>query len=135
LNMSRILFYFAGVFVGVLVAIALMIGVELFSSVVHPLPADFGGTMAEMCEHVAQYPQWVLAVVTIVWPMAAFASTWTANRIGGRAAGLTIGMLLTIGLVFNIAKLPYVVWFKIAIVPLVVTAIALALRPRSTNRI
>ena len=132
--MSRILFYVVGVFVGMIVAIALMIGVELFSSVVHPVPTDFGGTMAAMCEHVAQYPQWVLAVVTSVWPMAAFASTWTANRIGGRAAGLSIGLMLTVGLLFNITKLPYVVWFKIAIVTSVVAAISLALRPPSSNR-
>ena len=132
--MSRILSYLAGLLVGMIVAIALMLGVELFGSVVHPLPTDFGGTMAAICEHVAQYPQWVLAVVTIVWPMAAFASTWTANRIGGRAARLTIGLMLTLGLLFNITKLPYVVWFKTAIVPLVVAAIALALRPSSSNR-
>jgi hypothetical protein len=45
--------------VGLIVAIALTIGLELFSSAVHSLPKDFGGTKAEMCEHVAQYPPWV----------------------------------------------------------------------------
>ena len=52
--MSRFLFYFTGLLAGLIMAIALVIGVELFSSVVHPLPKDFGGTMAERCEHVAQ---------------------------------------------------------------------------------
>lgn len=65
--------------------------------------------------------------------VTAFASTWTANRIGGRASGLTIGLMLTLGLLFNLTKLPYVVWFKIAIVPSVVAAIVLALRPPTSN--
>ena len=41
---------------GMLVAFVLVIAVELFSSVVHPLPADFDGSMEQMCEHVARYP-------------------------------------------------------------------------------
>ena len=60
---------------GLLVAFILVVAVELFSAVVHPVPPDFGGTMDEMCKHVERYPHWVLAVVVPAWASTAFAST------------------------------------------------------------
>ena len=65
----------AAVCLGMILAFLLLVGVELFSAVVHPLPADFGGTQEEMCRHVARYPQWVLAVVVPLWAVTAFAGT------------------------------------------------------------
>ena len=47
---------------GMALALVLVIGVEMFSSVVHPVPEGFTGTMDEMCQHVARYPDWVLGV-------------------------------------------------------------------------
>ena len=69
----------AAVLAGLLVLLILLIAVEFFSAVVHPLPADFGGTSEEMCQHVARYPHWVLAVVVPAWTGAALASVWTAS--------------------------------------------------------
>ena len=37
------------------VVCGLVIAVEAYSSVVHPLPVDFKGTSEEMCLHVARY--------------------------------------------------------------------------------
>lgn len=99
---------------GMLVAFILLIAVELFSAVVHPFPADFGGTMDEMCRHVERYPHWVLAVVVPTWAGTAFASTWIAGRLGNRGCALLIGLFLVTALVFNVAKLPYPMWFKVA---------------------
>jgi hypothetical protein len=39
-------------------------------------------------------------------------STWTAARIGGRGAGLFIGVLLFAGVLLNVSMLPYPMWFK-----------------------
>jgi hypothetical protein len=103
----------AGVIVGILVAFILLIAVELLSAVVHPIPPNFGGTMEEMCQHVARYPDWVLALVVPLWGITAFVSTWLAGRIGGRGAAVFIGLLLLASVVFNISKLPYPIWFKI----------------------
>ncbi|MEX0677252.1 MAG: hypothetical protein WD063_09265 [Pirellulales bacterium] len=99
---------------GMLVAFILVVAVELFGAVVHPVPPDFGGTMDEMCKHVERYPHWVLAVVVPAWAGTAFASTWIAGRLGNRGCALFIGLLLVTALVFNISMLPYPVWFKIA---------------------
>ena len=54
----------AGTIVGLFLAFVLIVGVEGFSAVVHPLPEGFGGTMEETCRHVEKYPQWVLAILS-----------------------------------------------------------------------
>lgn len=102
-----------GVTAGMALAFVLVIAVELFSAVVHPLPPGFTGTMDEMCQHVARYPHWVLGIVVPVWSATAFVSTWVATRIGGRMAGIAVSLILTIAIVFNISMLPYAMWFKV----------------------
>jgi len=97
---------------GMLVAFILVIAVELFSAVVHPMPADFGETMEEMCQHVERYPNWVLAVVVPAWAGTAFAGTWIAGRLGNRGCALFVGLLLLAAAVCNILMLPYAIWFK-----------------------
>ncbi len=102
-----------GVVAGLALALVLVIAVELFSGVVHPTPEGFTGTMEEMCAHVARYPDWVLGVVVLAWSATTFSSTWVAARIGYRWAGIVVTLILTFGIVFNIAKLPYAMWFKV----------------------
>ena len=112
--MAAVLRSIAAVVAGTVVALVLVVAVELFSAVVHPVPPDFGGTMDEMCQHVARYPHWVLAVVVPAWAVAAAASTWIAGRLGNPGCALFVGALLVAALVFNISMLPYPLWFKIA---------------------
>lgn len=112
--MKAVLRALAAVVAGLLVLFILVVAVELFSAVVHPLPAEFGGTKEEMCRHVERYPQWVLAVVVPAWAAAAFASTWTARRIGNLFASAVVGLLLLAALGCNLWMLPYPTWFKIA---------------------
>jgi hypothetical protein len=96
---------------GMVVAFVLVVAVEFFSAVVHPLPANFDGNIPE---HVRRYPQWVLGVVVPMWGASAAAATWVASRIGGRLAGALVALLLAAALAFNLSMLPYVLWFKIA---------------------
>jgi hypothetical protein len=135
--MKAALLKLAAVVAGMVVAFVLIIAVEMFSDIVHPLPADFGGTQAEMCQHVARYPQWVLAVVVPMWAVSAFAGTWIAARIGGLYSALFVGVLLFAGLVLNISMLPYPMWFKIAdllaIPAAVFVGIRLARRPKPAD--
>jgi hypothetical protein len=118
----------AAVCLGLIVAFLLLIGVELFSAVVHPVPPGFGGTQEEMCQHVARYPPWVLGVVVPMWAIVAFLGTWTAGRIGNVYADQLVGLLLVEALVFNLAMLPYPVWFKIANLCLIPIAILVGSR-------
>jgi hypothetical protein len=104
----------AATFIGLFLAFVLIVGVEGFSAVVHPLPQDFGGTMEELCRHVERYPQWVLAVVVPMWAVAALVSTGIARRIGNLYSSGIVGLLLLSALVLNLSKLPYPIWFKVA---------------------
>jgi hypothetical protein len=118
----------AAILAGIIVSLALVVAVELFSAVVHPVPPDFQGTMEEMCLHVERYPAWVLALVVPAWAGAAFAGTWIAGRIGNRTCALCVGLLLIAAVVFNVSKLPYPTWFKIVNLLVVPTAILLGSR-------
>lgn len=119
-----------GTVAGLAVALALVIAVELFSAVAHPLPADFDGTMEAMCAHVARYPAWVLAVVVPMWAVTALAATWTAARLGTRPAAITIALLLTAAVLWNVSMLPYPLWFKIVCPVAVVAAVVAGCRGR-----
>ena len=112
--MKAVLRSFAAVLAGLLVLLLLVVAVELFSAVVHPVPEGFQGTTEEMCRHVERYPPWVLAVVVPMWAVAALASVWTAQRIGNLFSSTTVGLLLLAALVVNLSMLPYPTWFKIA---------------------
>jgi hypothetical protein len=125
----------AAVLAGLLVLLILLIAVELFSAVVHPLPADFDGTSEEMCQHVARYPHWVLVVVVPAWAGAALASVWTAQRIGNLYSAAIVGLFLLAGLVLNISMLPYPAWFKLSSLLAIPAAVLAGIRlstPRKT---
>jgi hypothetical protein len=123
--MATIFRTLVAIIAGMLVAFVLIVAVELFSAVVHPVPPDFGGTMEEMCQHVARYPTWILALVVPAWGAAAFVSTWTAKKIGNRGSAICVGLLLLAGVVLNISMLPYPIWFKLVILLVIPTALVL----------
>ena len=105
---GRILF---GVVAGMTLAFALVVAIEVFSAVLHPMPANLIGGVPE---HVRRYPHWILAVAALAWAATIAASTWVATRIGGRPAGIIMALLLASALIFNLTMLPYASWFKVA---------------------
>lgn len=88
---------------GMALALVLVVAVEFFSSIVHPIPPDFNGNIGE---HVRRYPYWVLGVAGLAWAATSTAATWVASRIGGRSAGMVVALLLAWALAFNLTKLP-----------------------------
>ena len=98
---------------GLALALALVVGVELFSALVHPMPADLEENIPE---HVRRYPHWVLGVVVLAWGATSTAATWVASRLGGRLAGTVVALLLAWALIFNVSQLPYTMWFKIVMI-------------------
>ena len=122
--MATIVRSFGAVAAAIFVALILVIAVELFSSVVHPVPPGFTGTTEEICLHVERYPDWVLAVVVPAWASTAFAATWIAGRLGNRACAVFIGLLLVVGVTWNILMLPYPAWFKVVTLLSIPAAVA-----------
>ncbi len=112
--MIRFLRALAGIVVGLGLAFVLVIGVELFSAVVHPFPEGFRGTEAEVCAHVENYPGTVLAMIVPLWALVVFCGVWTAKKIGGLASSLLVGVLLLVAVGFNQWMLPYPEWFEVA---------------------
>lgn len=113
---------------GIAVSFILVVAVELFSAIVHPMPPDFDGTHEEICEHVANYPQWVLAVVVPMWGFTAFIGTWISGWLGNRFSAVVLGVLLFAAVCLNISMLPYPVWFAVVQPIAVLVAVALGYR-------
>jgi MFS family permease len=119
---------------GLIVALGLVMAIELLSAIVHPFPPDFGGTEEEMREHIKRYPQWVLAIASVLWAATTLLSCWLARRIGNRWCGLAVGLLLLIAVLFNVTQLPYPIWFKVISPALQGVALWAALRfPNRTS--
>lgn len=112
---------------GMGLAFALVVAVEGFSAVVHPIPENFTGTIPD---HVRNYPAWVLAVVVPMWGFTIFAATWTASRLGATVAWAIVALLLAWALIFNMSMLPYPWWFEAAMYVTLPVACWLGLRRR-----
>ena len=106
--------------VGLVVAMILIVGVEGLSSVLHPFPPGVDGTDIEACKaHVARYPAGVLVLVVFVWGATTLVSSWVATRLGtGRhpGHGILVGSILLAAVIFNMAMLPYPLWFWINVI-------------------
>jgi hypothetical protein len=110
---------------GMALALALVVAVEWFSAVVHPMPADLEGNIPE---HVRRYPHWVLGVVVLAWGATITAATWVASRVGNRLAGSVVALLLAWALIFNLTMLPYTMWFKVVMFSVFPVACLLGIR-------
>jgi hypothetical protein len=123
------------VLAGMAVAFVLVVLVEMFSAVVHPLPPEL---VNDIPEHVRRYPSWILGVVVPMWGATGFAAAWVAARIAGRVAGAIVTVLLALGLAFNLAMLPYPLWFKAVMgctLPIAcLLGISYGSRPRAATR-
>lgn len=125
--MVKVLRMVGSIIAGLAAAFVVIIALEYFGSVVHPFPADFDGSMEQMCRHVERFPAWVLAVVVPAWAFAAMAGAWITGRFANRGCALVTGLLLLAALGLNLAMLPYPAWFKIANVVAMPLAIAAGL--------
>lgn len=108
------------VFAAIVLAFSGMVGVELMSSVLHPLPPGFDpNSFDAMCEHVARYPDGVLLLCAIGWWLTVLVSSWLATRFGTArhsAHGIVVGLLLLGLAVMNMAMLPYPRWFWVNLI-------------------
>jgi len=102
---------------GLVVAFIPIVAAEVFSNIYHPFPPDVDQSDLEVCRaHVARYPTWILAVGAAFWATAPLAGAWLATRLGTArhgAHGIIVGAILLALAGFNMALLPYPIWFPI----------------------
>lgn len=110
----------AAVLAGFVIAFIGVVGVELMSSILHPLPPGTDpNDFQACCEHVARYPAGVLLLCGVAWWLVVFLSCWVATRLGTNrhlAHGIVLGLILLALAVFNMSMLPYPGWFWINVV-------------------
>ncbi len=109
------------VVIGALVlAFAGVVGVEVVSSILHPFPPGIDPADMEACQaHVARYSTGVLLLCTVGWWLTVLVSCWMATRLGANrhpAHGIVVGLILLALAVFNMAMLPYPLWFWINLI-------------------
>ena len=129
----RILILIGAFLSSMMLALALVVAVEVWSAVVHPLPPDFDQSMDAMCRHVSRYPAWVLAAVVPLWSGIAYVSCGMARRLGSVLVGWLVGILLVAAVVWNVSMLPYPIWFKGIMGVVMPVTVYLALRVRTAG--
>ena len=111
---KTILINIASVVASLMIAIVMLALIEGISAILHPWPADFGGTAEEVRAHVARYPTWVLALLGgFGWGATALAACWVATKIAAahiKIFGYAIGAVLLAVAIFNMSMLPYPLW-------------------------
>ena len=129
---KSILWSVLAVTASLITAVALLSAIEGVSEVYHPSPPGMDPNDMEACKaHVANYPQWLLAVFVPVWGLTAFTSVWVATRLGAYrhlAHGVAIGFLLLLGAIVNMLILPYPLWFELANLVLIPLGIFFGIR-------
>ncbi len=111
---KQILQNMGAILLSLFVALFLLAGIEGIGAILHPFPADFAGTREEVMRHVENYPAMGLFVGGLGWVVTMLAATWLATRFNANrhpAYGIGLGLLLLGGAIFNMAVLPYPLWF------------------------
>ncbi len=103
-----------GFLAGAAVAMVVIAIVEGISGFMHPMPEGMNMTDAQaMRDFAATLPASAFVMVVLAWSLGALAGGWLAGRIAARSTalhGLTIGLLLLLGAVVNLALIPHPGW-------------------------
>lgn len=129
---------FSAVVLSIVVACVLFMVLEGISSILHPWPEDFGGTMEEIERQVETYPAWVLALLGGVgYGTTMLVCTLIATRVGHNrnpTFGYGVGLFLFAMVVFNMTMLPYPAWFWVLMFTVLPPAAYFGTRLGSKNR-
>lgn len=99
-----------GFLAGAIVAMCVIAAVEGLSSLMHPMPEGMDPRDTQQVrDFVATLPPSAFAMVILAWSLGALAGGWLAGRIAGRSTGIhgmTVGLLLMLGAIVNMALIP-----------------------------
>lgn len=115
---DRVIRTILAVLAGLLVALALLLGLEYLAMSLFPPPADVRLEDADdLARLVADAPLAKLLWVTLAWALAALAGGWTAarlSRLHRMAAALCVGTLVVAGVAMTLLEIPHPAWMTAA---------------------
>jgi hypothetical protein len=120
----------AGIVVGLVVAFACVLGVEMIGHALFPPPDGIDlSDPAEMERMVSLMPAGALAFVVAAWFIGALVGAWLANLIAKRAlAGWVVVLLVICGGIYTMVVIPHPAWMWAAGIGLPLLAAWLAQR-------
>jgi hypothetical protein len=108
----------SGIIAGVLLAFAVLIGLEMAGHAAMPPPTGLDpGDPEDLKQMVASAPLAAKAWVVFGWFVATLAGGWLARRLSGKGwAGWVIAGLILLGGIANIMMIPHPLWMQVAAV-------------------
>ena len=103
-------------FAGFLMAMVVVIFCQSLNLVLYPLPEGLDPQDTEaLAAHIANSPTGALLGVLASYFFGCFAGGAVATRIGRDArVGIAVGLVLLLGGLSNLAKIPHPLWFQIS---------------------
>jgi hypothetical protein len=106
---------FAGILLGIAIAVALVFVIERVAGLIYPLPPDFNMQDPEAVRaRIASLPMWVILAVMLGWLVGTGLGAWAAVRIARTAKlwpGLTVAGVIFLATLYNVVTIPHPVWF------------------------
>lgn len=113
-----------GIAAGILVAFAVVFGIEMAGMRIYPPPEGMDPMNPESVrQYIGQIPVGAFVAVLVSWVAGAFAGAWVTARVTRHSTlrpALAVGGLFVAASIYNLVTIPHPVWF---------TAVALVLLP------
>lgn len=126
------------VFVGIMVTMGLIMGVEAACNHLYPMPPD-----VDMHDHdamriyIATLPVGALLLLLVGWAIGSGAGAWVAARLAGRAPvvhGLIVGAWFLAGAIVTMVMIPHPVWMVVGAIAALAGCSYLGARIAATPR-
>lgn len=124
--MKNLLTTFIAILVGMLVAMAIIIGIQTISSMIYPLPVGLDPMDKTQVEafraYISTAPMGMFIIVLLGYMVASFAGGFVATFIDKERmpipiAAITVGAILTSAGISNLSAVPHPIWFAIINIP------------------
>lgn len=101
---------------GLLIAFALMFGMQLMGMQLFPLPADSVlDNQVDLARLVAQSSLGQKIWIVLEWALASFVGAWVAAHLSRhpQPSALVVGAAITLGVLMNASVLPQPIWMSV----------------------
>ena len=103
------------IIIGVVLANALILGIEALGHMIFPLPDDIA-SVEDLSAYVMSAPPQVLLFPLLAYAIGAFLGAWACtivNQTRDWWPGVTVGGVVLLGVIANIGSVDHPLWFSI----------------------